>query len=33
MQMQMQMQIQNKKLTENVNGDRKTQMQNKNEIS
>lgn len=31
--MQMQIQIQNKKLTENVNGDRKTQMQNKNEIS
>ena len=29
----MQMQIQNKKLTENVNGDRKKQMQNKNEIS
>ena len=29
----MQMQIQNKILTEHVNGDRKTQMQNKNEIS
>ena len=29
----MQMQIQNKKITENVNGDRKKQMQNKNEIS
>ena len=31
--MQVQMQIQNKILTEHVNGDRKTQMQNKNEIS